>query len=68
MEYNTDKQNLHKTVENVEHKILDVSRLVNNTAFDTKTGEVEKKNPDVSRLVTNTAFDTKLVKIKYQMF
>ena len=39
--------------------MLHVNRLVTNTAFDTKIGEVEDKISDVSGLLTNTAFNTK---------
>ena len=37
----------------------DVKRLLTNTTFDTKTGEVENKIPDVRRSIFNTVFDTK---------
>ena len=65
-QYNTDKQNLQKSIDEVENKITDVSGLVttallntklgriDNTTtadLDTKIGEVENKIPDIIDLV-----------------
>ena len=42
----------------------DISRLSNNTTFNTKIGEVEDKTPDASGLVTHTAFITKVGEVE----
>ena len=35
--YNTDKQGLDKKIEDIENKVLDLSRLVGNTTFNKKS-------------------------------
>ena len=46
-------------MDDVKNKLPDVSRLVINTAFNTKTGEVENKIPNYSGLVTSDCFQYK---------
>ena len=58
-QYNTDKQNLEKTVGDVDEKIPDVSGLVITTVLNAKIGEVENKLPDTGGLMTTTVLDTK---------
>ena len=42
-QYNADKKNLEKKLEDVHKKIPDVIGLGTSTVFDTKIGEVERK-------------------------
>ena len=58
-EYNTDNQNLEKTIGDVDEKIPDVSGLVITTVLNAKIGEVENKIPDTGGLMTTTVLDTK---------
>ena len=58
-QYNTDKQNLEKTIGDVDEKIPDVSGLVITTVLNAKIGEVENKIPDTGGLMTTTVLDTK---------
>ena len=58
-QYNTDKQNLEKTIGDVDEKIPDVSGLVITTVLNAKIGEVENKIPDTGGLMTITVLDTK---------
>ena len=58
-QYNTDKQNLEKTIGDVDEKMPDVSGLVITTVLNAKIGEVENKIPDTGGLMTITVLDTK---------
>ena len=58
-QHNTDKQNLEKTIGDVDEKIPDVSGLVITTVLNAKIGEVENKIPDTGGLMTITVLDTK---------
>ena len=58
-QYNTDNQNLEKTIGDVDEKIPDVSGLVITTVLNAKIGEVENKIPDTGGLMTTTVLDTK---------
>ena len=55
------KKLLAKKVKEAENKMQDVSKLVTNSALNTKIGEVENKIIlDASKLVTNGASDAKI--------
>ena len=53
-QYNTDKQNLEKKVEDIDKKIPDKSGLVTTTVLNTKISEVENKFPNINCLVKKT--------------
>ena len=67
-QYNADKQNLEKTIGEVESKIPDTSGLVTITFLNTKIGEVENKILDDSGLVKKTDFIAKISIIKEKYF
>ena len=54
---NTDKQNLEKTIDKVEKRILDVSVLVTSTLFNTKIADNENKVQNTSDLVSSTVLN-----------
>ena len=55
--YNADKQVLEKKIEDADKKIADTSKLVTNTALNTKIWEVESKVPDHTKHITTTEFN-----------
>ena len=55
--YNADKQVLEKKYKMLIKKIADTSKLVTNTALNTKIWEVESKVPDRTKHITTTEFN-----------
>ena len=58
-QYNIDKQNCEKKVDNFERKIHDVSGLVTTAVCNAKMGVVESKIPSVIDLVKKPVYDAK---------
>lgn len=54
---NTDKQNLEKTIDKVEKRILDVSFLLTSTLFNTKIADNENKVQNTRDLVSSTVLN-----------
>ena len=58
-QYNIDKQNCEKKVDNFERKIHDVSGLVTTAVCNAKMGVVESKIPSVIDLLKKPVYDAK---------
>ena len=61
--YDINKSDLGKKISNADKKILDISRLVEKTNYNTKITEIENKIPSISLLATNstlTAVENKI--------
>ena len=67
-QYNAGKQNLEKTIEDVDKRTPDLSGLVTTTVHNTKNAEVTNNIPDTDGLVTTTVLNTKIgERIKFLM-
>ena len=63
---NADNQNLKRTIESVDKTVTDTSKLITNTALNTKIRKVEKKT-GVSSLVANTVINKKIAVVKIKL-
>ena len=61
--YDINKSDLGKKISDADKKVLDISRLVEKTNYNTKITEIENKIPSISLLATNstlTAVENKI--------
>ena len=59
IQYNFDKQNLEKRIEDVDKKIPSTTELIEKTDYNTSVTEIKNKIPNITALVTTAGLNVK---------